>query len=205
MHDRWCEGSRGKPQSPADLHLEVDAMQEAAEHLLGLHDFSTFMDNKRPAGLGALKRKKPKLAAAGIKPVRTAEKNIRLLWQASVQLDQNTASDVGWRHLQIHLAGNGFLYRMVRLIAAGLVEVGHGRISPRRFKQLLAAGDRSLLPIEAAPPQGLYLQKVLYQLPDGVDASQAIVLSSNDDGTDSQQQPAEGAAAVSIGQPIEAA
>lgn len=49
---------------------------------------------------------------------------------------------------------------MVRLIAAGLVEVGHGRITPAKFKKLLLAGDRTGLPVEAAPPHGLYLEQV---------------------------------------------
>jgi tRNA U38,U39,U40 pseudouridine synthase TruA len=49
---------------------------------------------------------------------------------------------------------------MVRLIAAGLVEVGHGRISPAQFRKLVVAGDRQGLPVEAAPPHGLYLEKV---------------------------------------------
>lgn len=49
---------------------------------------------------------------------------------------------------------------MVRLIAAGLVEVGHGRISPTQFRKLLLAGDRQGLAVEAAPPHGLYLEKV---------------------------------------------
>lgn len=57
------------------------------------------------SGLGSVKRKKPKLAAAGIKPVRTKEKNMRLLWRADVQ-QEGSAGDV-----QILLAGNGFLYR----------------------------------------------------------------------------------------------
>jgi len=60
------------------------------------------------AGLGAMKRKKPKLAqlaAAGIKPVRTAQKNTRLLWKAEVQQEEQLG------HVQIRLAGNGFLYR----------------------------------------------------------------------------------------------
>jgi len=50
--------------------------------------------------------------------------------------------------------------RMVRLITAGLVEVGHGRMTPAQFKKVLAAGDRSSLPVEAAPPHGLYLDRV---------------------------------------------
>lgn len=54
MYDRWCERTRGKPQQPLDLQLDVAAMQEAAQHLLGLHDFTTFMDKKKPSGTRAL-------------------------------------------------------------------------------------------------------------------------------------------------------
>lgn len=50
LYDRWCESSRGKPQHPADLSLNIADMAEAAQLLLGSHDFSTFMDTKRPAG-----------------------------------------------------------------------------------------------------------------------------------------------------------
>lgn len=50
--------------------------------------------------------------------------------------------------------------RMVRLIAAGLVEVGHGRVSPQQFRKQLEAGSRAALQVEAAPPHGLYLRKV---------------------------------------------
>lgn len=68
-------------------------------------------------GLGALKRKKPKLAAlaaAGIKPVRTAEKNTRLLWRADVVAEPAAdGCDSGARDVTLHLAGTGFLYRYV--------------------------------------------------------------------------------------------
>jgi hypothetical protein len=55
--------------------------------------------------------------------------------------------------------------RMVRLIAASLVEVGHGRVTPQQFKKQLEAGARAALQVEAAPPHGLYLQKVRQQQP----------------------------------------
>jgi hypothetical protein len=48
---------------------------------------------------------------------------------------------------------------MVRLLAAGLVEVGQGRLTPQQLQQVLAGGDRSKLP-EAAPACGLYLKQV---------------------------------------------
>lgn len=61
-------------------------------------------------GLGALKRKRPKLAALGIKPVRTREKNMRMLWRADVELDDSPAA-AGRGYVNINLAGSGFLYR----------------------------------------------------------------------------------------------
>jgi hypothetical protein len=51
VYNRWCDRSRGKPQHPSDLRLDVAAMQEAASHLVGsLQDFSTFADTRRPSG-----------------------------------------------------------------------------------------------------------------------------------------------------------
>lgn len=50
VHDRWCERSRGKPSHWSDLALDVGAMQEAAQLLVGTHDYSAFMDVRRPAG-----------------------------------------------------------------------------------------------------------------------------------------------------------
>jgi hypothetical protein len=59
---------------------------------------------------------------------------------------------------------------MVRVLVAALVEVGHGRLTPEAARDLLESGDRGRLPVEAAPPHGLYLVRVLYDgdLPEGV-------------------------------------
>jgi len=158
-YDRWCERSRGKPLSAGDMRLDVGAMREAAQALLGTHDFSAFMDARRPAGLGSLKRKKPHLALKGIKPVRTAAKNTRALGECSVVEAVNPIT--GSQEVTITVTGDGFLYRMVRMIAAALVEVGHRRISAEKLRSILEAADRKALP-EAAPPHGLYLMRVWY-------------------------------------------
>ncbi|PNH02099.1 tRNA pseudouridine synthase A, partial [Tetrabaena socialis] len=68
----------------------------------------------------------------------------------------------GGQEVTMQVTGNGFLYRMVRMLAAGLVEVGHRRLSPQGLQQLLEGADRTALP-EAAPPHGLYLQAVHYK------------------------------------------
>lgn len=48
------------------------------------------------------------------------------------------------------------------MLAAGLVEVGHHRLSPAGLGELMLQGNRSALP-EAAPPHGLYLARVHYR------------------------------------------
>lgn len=67
-----------------------------------------------------------------------------------------------------HMTHSRALHRMVRMLAAGLVEVGHGRTSPEQLRAILKGGQRDRLP-EAAPPHGLYLMRVFYdELPEEV-------------------------------------
>jgi tRNA pseudouridine38-40 synthase len=56
---------------------------------------------------------------------------------------------------------NGFLRHMVRNIVGTLVEVGHGTRMPIDIKRIIDGRDRRLAGA-TAPPQGLYLVKVLY-------------------------------------------
>jgi len=140
-------------------------MREAAQLLVGRHDFSAFADKKRPAGLGNQKRKRPGLSAAELGPVRgpgaprSARHNIRVLAEARVYTSD--AELARGQHVTVQLTGSGFLYRMVRMIAVALVEVGHHRLTPAQLQQLMLAGNRGALP-QAAPPQGLTLDRVYY-------------------------------------------
>lgn len=61
----------------------------------------------------------------------------------------------------IRVAANGFLYNMVRIIAGTLTEVGKGKLVPADMDAILAAGERKLAG-STLPPQGLYLNRVLY-------------------------------------------
>ncbi|HEX6885466.1 MAG TPA: tRNA pseudouridine(38-40) synthase TruA [Planctomycetota bacterium] len=60
--------------------------------------------------------------------------------------------------------GDGFLYNMVRTLAGTLLEVGRGKRSAQSVPDLLAARDRRLAG-PTAPPEGLYLVRVLYAEP----------------------------------------
>ncbi len=59
------------------------------------------------------------------------------------------------------IAGNGFLYHMVRNLVWAMVQAGLGERAPRSLAEELATGRR-LLWQQPAPPQGLYLQEVFY-------------------------------------------
>jgi len=63
--------------------------------------------------------------------------------------------------VEIHVLGNGFLYKMVRVIVGTLVEVGLGRMPPERVGEILQSRDRRLAGA-TAPPQGLTLVQVEY-------------------------------------------
>lgn len=57
------------------------------------------------------------------------------------------------------ITGSGFLYNMVRVIMAYLLEVGKGKRSADDVSNLLAQQDRNLVP-HTAPAEGLYLEKI---------------------------------------------
>ena len=59
------------------------------------------------------------------------------------------------------LEGNGFLYRMVRMLVGGMVRVAQGRDAVDIFQGRLAAGKAWPAPA-MAPSHGLYLVKALY-------------------------------------------
>jgi tRNA pseudouridine38-40 synthase len=60
--------------------------------------------------------------------------------------------------------GDGFLYNMVRTLAGTLLEVGQGKRDPAGIPELLALRDRKRAG-PTAPPEGLYLLRVLYPEP----------------------------------------
>ena len=57
--------------------------------------------------------------------------------------------------------GDGFLYNMVRIIVGTLISVAEGKIQPMDICSITEAKDRRRAGI-TAPPQGLYLDKVVY-------------------------------------------
>ena len=114
--------------------LDAAAMHEAAQHLVGTHDFTTFRDSQCQAA----------------SPVKSLDR-------IEVTREQGPAGE----EVVIRVQAISFLHRQVRSIAGSLVEVGLGKWSAQDFRAALDAADRTRCgPV--APPDGLYLAFVEY-------------------------------------------
>ncbi|MDW7711664.1 MAG: tRNA pseudouridine(38-40) synthase TruA [Deferrisomatales bacterium] len=67
-------------------------------------------------------------------------------------------------YVEVAVRGTAFLRHMVRIIVGTLVEVGRGRRHPDTVAELLRTGDRGGAGV-TAPPQGLFLAEVRYEVP----------------------------------------
>jgi tRNA pseudouridine38-40 synthase len=108
--------------------LNTDAMHQAAQGLVGTHDFASFQSTGSER-----------------------ENTVRTLFAVEVRRDEHQPSRV-----EIEVEGDGFLYNMVRIIAGSLVEVGTGRRDAAWLASALAARDRRATG-KTAPPHGLCL------------------------------------------------
>jgi tRNA pseudouridine38-40 synthase len=63
--------------------------------------------------------------------------------------------------LRITAEADGFLYRMVRSLVGALVAVGQGKLTPAQVETILRSAHRTH-EVQTAPPQGLFLARVLY-------------------------------------------
>ncbi len=65
------------------------------------------------------------------------------------------------RHLVFRIAGNAFLYRMVRSLVGTMIDFELTGAGPPRMREILQARERGLAG-PTAPPNGLFLLKVVY-------------------------------------------
>jgi len=127
--------------------LDLAAMQAAASHLVGEHDFASF----RGAGCQA-KTTTRRLRGLTVRGEEDAEAGFG---------DPGELRGEGPARVVIEVDGEAFLYNMVRIIAGTLVEVGRGRRPPGSMPAALAARDRRAAGM-TAPAGGLTLVEVLW-------------------------------------------
>ncbi|KAM9256268.1 tRNA pseudouridine synthase-like 1 [Cariama cristata] len=132
--------------APAGGYLNVPAMQDAAQFLLGTHDFSTFRSLNSETRFQS--------------PVRT-------ILQADIRPSSGFLSHHyehrGLEFWELTFRSRAFLYRQVRRMVGALVAVGQGKLTPHHIKELLEIKDARAFPPNAmAPPSGLFLKSVEY-------------------------------------------
>ncbi len=120
--------------------LDIDAMQRAADYLVGTHDFKAFTSTK--------KSKKS--------TVRTID-SICIERVGSAFDNRTDKKD----EIRFVFCGNGFLYHMVRIIMGTLLEVGEHKRKPEDMKDILASGLRENAGA-LVPAKGLTLMEVRY-------------------------------------------
>lgn len=65
--------------------------------------------------------------------------------------------------VEFTVEGNGFLYNMVRIMVGTLLSINEGKLTPDSISDIIKAESRDLAG-PTAPPQGLYLNEVFYDL-----------------------------------------
>lgn len=113
--------------------LDLDAINDASNLLIGTHDFTSFS-----ASRGADSKDNP----------------IKTLFQ----LDAKRNGKI----ITITTRGSGYMYKMVRMLVGALVDVGLGKFTKADIKKILDAKKRASYKFATAPAKGLSLNKVFY-------------------------------------------
>ena len=113
--------------------LDLAAMQAAAAHFVGRHDFLA-------------------LCASGSSAAAHGD-TVRTITACTVQQDGELYT--------LSVTADGYLYNMVRILAGTLCEVGAGRMQPEQIPGILAGCDRSQAG-PTLPAKGLFLKCVEY-------------------------------------------
>ncbi|MDD9899741.1 MAG: tRNA pseudouridine(38-40) synthase TruA [Alphaproteobacteria bacterium] len=116
--------------------LDIDAMNEGAKYLLGLHDFSSF----RAAECQAKS------------PMRSMDR---------LEFIEKQDEPAFGRHIELWAEAKSFLHHQIRNIVGTLKLVGEEKWRPIDIKHALEACDRTKAG-QTAPPHGLFFVKVKY-------------------------------------------
>ena len=167
--------------------FDVERMREAAQYLVGEHDFKSFCSIHTQAQTTIRTITGIEVIERPCEEERTAERAADMPpadGENGCGTDQESAytvadavsarRTVSPREIVIRVSGTGFLYNMVRIIAGTLMEAGRGALEPAQMKDILNACDRSKAG-PTAPPEGLTL--VRYQILGG--KSDKIIKNSN--------------------------
>ncbi|TWT63654.1 tRNA pseudouridine(38-40) synthase TruA [Rubinisphaera italica] len=130
--------------------LNADIMNEAAQYLVGKHDFRSFESNY------------PNKATSvrTVKYCRVSRSHHWEMWNSKAEFQSTDSQNAPFVYLDI--VADGFLYNMVRTITGTLLKIGMGSWVPDEARRVLEAMDRKQAG-PTAPANGLYLMHVEYE------------------------------------------
>jgi tRNA pseudouridine38-40 synthase len=124
--------------------LDLNALKSATKHFVGTHDFAGFAANRGKSG-----------RRSDTDSSRSAFESSTIRTINSVRVRQDGAC------ITIEFDGDGFLYKMVRLMVGALVECALGKMPIEEITSRLHSGKIGSSRF-AAPAEGLYLVRVRY-------------------------------------------
>lgn len=137
----WAMHSAGGPGRRA---LDVARMQEAAQRVMGTHDFTSFAATDPDLATRSEEEDEGEGGGVG---------NVRTIFASDWRQEENV--------LVYRVRGNGFLHHMVRNLVGTFVDVGRGQREPEEVGKILEAKSRSAAGA-TAPARGLFLESVEY-------------------------------------------
>lgn len=141
--------------------LDEKAMHRAAQSLVGYHDFVSYQTT----------------GSSRITTERTVHE-VLVERQPSERLTK----------IVVEVEADGFLYNMVRNIVGTLIPVGRGKRGEDFPAQVLAAKDRRKAGV-TAPPQGLFLMSVEYDISPLDAAPKASAITDSEDDSSMDEPP----------------
>jgi tRNA pseudouridine38-40 synthase len=160
---------------PCPWPLDLAALNQAAAHVLGTHDFTSFaaadpdLSSREFSPFGGSRGLQPPENSQWIQGALAPG----FLAQPTTSNQQPTTSIRTITHSEWRAAGDlliyrvtadGFLHHMVRNLVGTFVQAGAHRLSPDSIPTLLAARDRASAG-PTAPASGLFLVSVDYPAP----------------------------------------
>ena len=121
-------------------NIDINKMIEAANYLIGIHDFKSFINPESQL-----------IEYAKEKNMLSSKITTREIYSIDIKKDDDIIS--------IKIKGNGFLYHMVRIIAGTLLKIGMGMWEPIYIKEILEKKDRKFAGF-TLPAIGLTLENI---------------------------------------------
>jgi tRNA pseudouridine38-40 synthase len=156
VHDQICPPTLAPFVWPCPWPLSVNALNRAAAHVVGTHDFTTFAASDPDR---ATRADPPNLVRTESSIAVTAEESafartpIRAITRSEWRLHDGL--------LIYEVTATGFLHHMVRNLVGTFIQCGAGRLDADSIPTLLAARDRRVSGA-TSPPTGLFLVSVEY-------------------------------------------